>query len=96
MADRDDLVPGAFYWAMPALDPDRRQEWEYFTQPVRFVGRDETGEPIWQCIGMDGMTDWSMRYIGPRIISPDSEEQRIAVGNNDPDGSPVPVVAENN
>lgn len=90
MADREDeLVVGAFYWAMPVLDPDREFDWEFFPQPVRFVGRDNDGNPLWQCINLSGVSDWPMRYIGERLIEPTSEEKRLLVANNDPDGNQV-------
>lgn len=87
--DEADLIVGAFYWVQPALDPDRAQEWEYFAQPARFYGRDEHGRLLWQCINQDDWTDWTMRWIGPRIVSPlGDEDDRLAKENAGPDDHP--------
>lgn len=82
--DESDLIVGAFYWAMPVNDPDLVEKWEYYCQPVRFWGRSETGEPLWQSIvSGDEPNDYGMRWIGPRIISPmGDEDERIALGNS--------------
>lgn len=84
--ERDDLIVGAFYWVMPANDPDLVEAWEFYTQPARFHGRDAvTGELRWQYIGVEGPSTWSARFIGPRIVSPEGEDERISKGNDPPD-----------
>jgi hypothetical protein len=80
--DESELVVGAFYWAIPANDPDIVYRWEYHCQPVRFWGRNEAGDAMWQCIGMRDVSEWPMRWIGPRLISPfGDEDERMTKGN---------------
>lgn len=81
-----DLIVGAFYWAMPTLDPDNRECWEYFCQPMRFHGKNEDGNLMWHCIAFADPSDWPMRWIGPRIESPLGDEaDRMALGNRAPE-----------
>lgn len=77
-----DLVPGAFYWIMPADDPDTVSEWEHYVQPARFVGVDSGGNLVWNWLAVDDSSTWPVRWIGPRIISPFGDEnRRMACGN---------------
>lgn len=65
----EDLVVGKFYWVMPVADPDKEAEWEDGLQPARFNGRNADGVPLWNCLGIDGNSDWPMRWVGAEIIA---------------------------
>lgn len=77
MTEEADLVPGKFYWVMPAHDPDRKEEWEYYAQPARFRGF-INGADVWDCIGVESSpdcpNDWPVRWIGEEIMPPDGAE----------------------
>jgi hypothetical protein len=71
MTDRADLVVGAFYWVLPVFDPDTDLDWQNEVQPAsRLAGRSDDGSLLWDCIGLDEPSDWTMRWIGERIVSP--------------------------
>jgi hypothetical protein len=65
-----DLVVGAFYWVVPANDPDEDIEQLTDTQPALFVGYSESGEQQWICLGLEGLTTWPMKWIGAIIYAP--------------------------
>lgn len=67
---RDDLIVGRFYWVFPVLDPDAQDEWETEIQPARFNGTNADGELLWHCIGIDGSSNWPMRWIGDEVEAP--------------------------
>lgn len=69
MADDKNLREGAFYWIIPAFDPDTDLEWENAVQPARFDGYVD-GEPRWHCLNLDGVSDWPAIYVGPEITPP--------------------------
>jgi hypothetical protein len=54
MAEEQDLIAGRFYWVIPALDPDTREEWEDGLQPARYAGKNADGHCLWNYIGIDG------------------------------------------
>lgn len=66
------LKIGSFYWVMPVLDPDRKEEWEYDNQPARFAGWNASDEELWQCIGYEDAT-WPIRWIGEEITESNDE-----------------------
>lgn len=66
----NELVVGSFYWVIPVLDTEAEAEWENELQPARYAGRNAEGEQLWHCIGIDGSTNWPMRWIGERIDAP--------------------------
>lgn len=70
MTEKDDLKPGAFYWVLIVLDPDAEQDWENEEMPARYVGKNESGEHLWNYLGQEGETSWPVRWIGPEIINP--------------------------
>lgn len=61
------LKPGCFYWVQPVLDPDAKEEWEQKDQPARFCGLNDRGDALWNCLGLEGESEWPMRWIGPEI-----------------------------
>jgi hypothetical protein len=67
MEDVQDLVVGRFYWVMPVIDTDSDAEWESELQPARFAGRNADGQPLWNCLAIDGVSDWPMRWVGGEI-----------------------------
>lgn len=62
LSDKRELKIGAFYWVQPALDPDTESEWEVGIQPARYAGNDK-----WNSLGVEGESDWPMKYIGDEI-----------------------------
>lgn len=66
-ASRDQLIVGRFYWVMPTLDPDAEGEWESGMQPARFAGRNAEGGLLWNCLAIEGVSDWPMKWIGKEI-----------------------------
>jgi hypothetical protein len=70
MVARNRLVVGRYYWVVPEPAPAGRNEWEDGLQPARFVGRDANGAPLWTCVGLDGPTNWPMRWIGSQLRRP--------------------------
>lgn len=66
----NELVIGSFYWVIPVLDPDGQADWERDLQPARYAGRNTEGEQLWNCINIDGLTNWPMQWIGGRIDAP--------------------------
>lgn len=65
-----DLIIGRFYWVQPAFDPDTEAEWEAEMQPARFAGKDANGNLLWNCLAVDGVSQWPMRWIGGEIGMP--------------------------
>lgn len=63
-------------WVIPKPDVgrdddwDRCQEWQDEIQPARFNGWNAAGEMIWNFIGVDGSSDWSVLWIGEEIGVP--------------------------
>jgi hypothetical protein len=70
MADIEDYVVGKFYWVMPMFDVDGDEEWECEMQPARFAGRNAEGQPLWNCLAIDGVSDWPMRWVGGEVDAP--------------------------
>lgn len=68
-----ELIPGVFYWAIPTLDPEAEEHWESHEQPARFVGYSKDGAERWQCIGVDGVSDWPMLWVGSQLTPPFSK-----------------------
>lgn len=64
---KTDLIPGRFYWVQPAMDPDTDEEWERHEQPARFSRYREDGTPLWNCLNVEGDSEWPMRWVGPEI-----------------------------
>jgi len=65
MTEREDLVEGAYYWVLIALDPDAIEPWENEEMPARYAGNG-----AWYYINQEGAVseaDWAVRWIGPRI-----------------------------
>jgi hypothetical protein len=63
--DRGALIPGRFYWVIPANDPDEENALTA-EQPALFAGY-EDGEERWLCIGIEGVSDWPMKWVGHLI-----------------------------
>lgn len=70
MVARNRLIIGRYYWVVPEPAPAAHCEWEDGLQPARFVGRDSNGAPLWTCVGLDGPTNWPMRWIGSQLRRP--------------------------
>ncbi len=68
MTDDTGLIPGRFYWTIPANDPDTDEEWEHDQQPARFARYREDGTPLWHCLNVQGESEWPMRWVGPEIV----------------------------
>ena len=73
MVARNPLIVGRYYWVVPEPAPVANSEWEDGLQPARFVGRDSNGAPLWTCVGLDGPTNWPMRWIGNQLRGPTKE-----------------------
>src|SRR5262245_50608973 len=65
-AERE-LRYGAFYWVLPVFDPDGDDEWGNKEQPARYGGTNDAGQQLWNYIGVDGYSDWPVRWIGEEI-----------------------------
>lgn len=65
--NNNELIVGRFYWVIPVLDPDTREEWEDGLQPARYAGKNADGHCLWNYIGIDGCTNWPVRWIGEEI-----------------------------
>lgn len=63
MAEHSHLVAGTFYWVIPAPALTAPDDWQDGLQPARFLGRDAAGKLLLRC-GLDGASDWPMRWIG--------------------------------
>ena len=66
------LKLGAFYWALPVLDPDTDADWENKEQPARFNGYDAAGNESWHWLGVEGdmpgkASRWPSRWVGSEI-----------------------------
>lgn len=59
--DADTLEIGAFYWVLLASDPDA-EEWEKERMPARYEGGGK-----WRYLGVEGVSDWPVSWVGPRI-----------------------------
>jgi hypothetical protein len=62
---------GSFYWVRITLDPDCAEddsEWMHEDQPARYAGKDADGRDLWHFLGVDGVTYWGFRWIGPEIV----------------------------
>ena len=71
MTEETELEVGAFYWVIPANDPDTENEWEKHVQPARFYGRaDDDGRLFWNCLNIQDPSDWPMKWIGDKIVVP--------------------------
>jgi hypothetical protein len=70
MVARNRLVVGKYYWVIPEPAPTAYSAWEDGPQPARFVGRDTNGAPLWSCIGIEGVTNWPMRWVGHHVKEP--------------------------
>lgn len=67
--DERELIIGAFYWVLIALDPDG-EDWENEKMPGRFIGYAENGDERFQTIGCED-TEWPVRWIGEQIVLKD-------------------------
>lgn len=84
MVNDKQLIPGAFYWVIPEVDPDAEdrdlyepgQEWHDEIQPARFNGWNANGEMLWNFLGFDGSSDWSVPWVGEAIEVPVAPPQR--------------------
>ena len=58
------LEVGAFYWVLIVFDADYLdgEEWVNEAQPARYAGNG-----MWHYLGLDGKSDWPVRWIGPQI-----------------------------
>lgn len=65
--DEANLIVGRFYWVMPVIDVDSEADWEADTQPARYAGKNDRGENLWNCLGIDGASNWPMRWIGDEV-----------------------------
>jgi len=61
----EQLKPGAFYWALPAFDPDTDEEWVNQPQPARYEG-----DSRWTWLGSEN-EEWPARWVGPEIVQPE-------------------------
>jgi hypothetical protein len=73
MRIRDDLVIGQYYWILPEPDEESREAWEDDLQPARYAGKNVDGQLLWNFIGIDGCTNWSVVWIGEAINKPQFE-----------------------
>lgn len=64
--DERELIIGAFYWVLIALDPDG-EDWENEKMPGRFIGFAENGDERFQTIGCED-TEWPVIWIGDEIV----------------------------
>lgn len=62
MADTENLIEGAFYWVLIAIDPDAKYDWENERMPARYNGNGR-----WCYLGMKEVSDWPVRWVGERI-----------------------------
>jgi hypothetical protein len=62
------LKPGAFYWALPVLDPDTDEEWQNQPQPARYVGLTPDCLDMWVWLGVEGVSEWPARWVGKEIV----------------------------
>jgi hypothetical protein len=60
------LRAGAFYWVILTFDPDA-ELWVNERMPARFAGY-VGGEPTWNFLGGDGVSDWPVGWVGPEIV----------------------------
>ena len=58
------LEVGGFYWVLIALDPDASGAWENERMPARYEGNG-----AWRYLGTEGVSDWPVRWVGPRIVN---------------------------
>lgn len=78
MNKRQDLIPGRFYWGIPEIDPDADDrdmcepghEWQDEMQPARFNGWNAAGEMLWNFIGLDDSSNWTVLWVGEAIEAP--------------------------
>lgn len=78
MTNGKQLIPGAFYWVIPEIDPDADdrdqwqpgQEWQDEMQPARFNGWNAAGEMLWSFMGFDGSSNWPVLWVGEEIELP--------------------------
>jgi len=78
MANNIPLIPGAFYWVIPEINPDAEdrdlcdpgQAWQDEIQPARFNGWNAEGEMLWNFMGFDGSSNWPVLWIGEAIGVP--------------------------
>lgn len=73
MVTNNRLDVGSFYWVIPAPALTAPDDWQDGLQPARFIGRDEAGKLLWSFMGLDGVSDWPMSWIGNRLQEPTSE-----------------------
>lgn len=75
MVNDKKLIPGAFYWVIPEVDPDAEDrdlwqpglEWQDEIQPARFNGWNAAGQMLWSFMGFDGSSDWPVVWVGEAI-----------------------------
>jgi hypothetical protein len=60
------LRAGAFYWVILTFDPDA-ELWANERMPARFAGY-VGGEPTWNFLGGDGVSDWPVGWVGAEIV----------------------------
>lgn len=78
------LVVGKYYRVVPEPAPTAYSAWEDGPQPVRFIGRDTNGAPVWSCVGIDGITNWPMRWIGSQLQEPKATRSASLLGQLEP------------
>jgi hypothetical protein len=61
------LRAGASYWVIATLNPDA-ELWTSERMPARFAGY-VGGEPTWNFLGSDGVSDWPVGWVGPEIVA---------------------------
>jgi hypothetical protein len=65
---------GKFYWVIPAPALTAPDDWQDGLQPARFIGRDPTTcKLLWSVMGLDGVSDWPMLWIGNKVKEPAHE-----------------------
>ena len=63
----EQLEVGAFYWVLITFDPDSEgaDEWVNEPMPARYAG-----DGRWTFLGVDDVSDWPVRWVGPKIDKP--------------------------
>jgi hypothetical protein len=68
---RNHLIAGQFYWAEHTFGPIEDDERLGAVQPALFWGWKD-GQEQWVCLGIDGVSDWPMKWVGKAILPPPS------------------------
>lgn len=67
-ANIDHLKVGAFYWVIPAFNPDTDESWNNALQPARYEGAG-----LWSYLGESGVSDWPTIWVGNEIADQPSQ-----------------------